>query len=92
MQYDVCIIGGCGHVGLPLGIAFADKGKKVCIQDINAASVEIVKSGKIPFSEEGAEPLLRKCLANGNIAVTTDSKCIRESQANILIISEIIRF
>jgi UDP-N-acetyl-D-mannosaminuronate dehydrogenase len=35
MQYDVCIIGGCGHVGLPLGIAFADKGKKVCIQDIN---------------------------------------------------------
>jgi UDP-N-acetyl-D-mannosaminuronic acid dehydrogenase len=86
LLYDVCIIGGCGHVGLPLGIAFADKGKKVCIQDINAASVEIVKSGKMPFSEEGAEPLLRKCLDNGNIVVTTESKCIRESQVVIFII------
>ena len=23
---DVTIIGGCGHVGLPLGLAFADRG------------------------------------------------------------------
>jgi len=85
-MYDVCIVGGCGHVGLPLGIAFADKGKKVCIQDINAASVEIVKSGKMPFAEEGAESLLQKALNNGNITVTTDPKCIKESQIVIFII------
>jgi len=84
--YDVCIIGGCGHVGLPLGIAFADKGKKVCIQDINAASIEIINSGKMPFSEEGAEPLLQKCLDNGNITVTADPKCIKEAQVVIFII------
>jgi UDP-N-acetyl-D-mannosaminuronic acid dehydrogenase len=84
--YDVCIIGGCGHVGLPLGIAFADKGKKVCIQDINAESIEIINSGKMPFSEEGAEPLLRKCLDNGNITVTADPKCIKESQVVVFII------
>jgi len=86
MSYDVCIIGGCGHVGLPLGISFADKGKKVCIQDINAVSVEMIKSGKIPFAEENAEPLLQKCLDNGHITVTTDPKCIEESQIVIFII------
>jgi len=86
MLYNLCIVGGCGHIGLPLGVAFADKGKKVCIQDINATSVEIIKSGKMPFSEEGTEPLLRKCLDNGNITVTTDPKCIRESQVVIFII------
>jgi len=86
MLYDVCIIGGCGHVGLPLGIAFADKGKKVCIQDINASSVEIIKSGKMPFAEESAQPLLRKGLDNGNITVTTDPKCIKESQVVVFII------
>jgi UDP-N-acetyl-D-mannosaminuronic acid dehydrogenase len=86
MLYDVCIVGGCGHVGLPLGIAFADKGKKVCIQDINAASVELVKSGNMPFSEEGTEPLLRKVLDDGHIVVTTDPKCIKDSQVVIFII------
>ena len=30
-KYDVCVIGGCGHVGLPLAIAFASKGINVCI-------------------------------------------------------------
>jgi len=30
-EYDICTIGGCGHVGLPLSIMFASKGKKVCI-------------------------------------------------------------
>ena len=35
-KYDVVIIGGLGHVGFPLGLAFAHKGLKVCLQDINA--------------------------------------------------------
>jgi UDP-N-acetyl-D-mannosaminuronic acid dehydrogenase len=86
MPYDVCIIGGCGHVGLPLGIALADKGKNVCIHDINAAAVEMLKSGKMPFAEEGAEPLLQKNLDNGHITVTVDPKCIKESQVVVFII------
>ena len=30
---DVVVIGGCGHVGLPLAIAFADRGARVGIYD-----------------------------------------------------------
>ena len=31
----VCIIGGCGHVGIPLGLAFAKKGLDVTLVDVN---------------------------------------------------------
>ena len=34
-NYDVCIVGGLGRVGLPLGILFASKGLNVCLNDIN---------------------------------------------------------
>jgi UDP-N-acetyl-D-mannosaminuronic acid dehydrogenase len=30
-KYDICVVGGFGHVGLPLAIVFADKGKKSCV-------------------------------------------------------------
>ena len=86
MLYDVSIIGGCGRVGLPLAIALADKGKKVCIQDINAASVEMIKSGQMPFTEKGAQPLLRKGLQNRNLSITTDPKCIADSEVVVFII------
>ncbi len=86
MKYDVCVVGGCGHVGLPLAISLAAKGKKVCIQDINQNSVEQTKKGIIPFCEEGAEPLLRETLDNGNLAVTTNPVSISESEIIIFII------
>jgi UDP-N-acetyl-D-mannosaminuronic acid dehydrogenase len=85
-MYDVCIIGGCGHVGLPLGIALADKGKRVCIQDINENSVKEVASGNMPFFEEGAEELLRKTLKSGNLAVSSDPACISESKIIVSIV------
>ena len=53
-SYDVCIIGGLGHVGLPLGITFADKGLKVCLYDLNKKHAEIIEKGEMPFIEYGA--------------------------------------
>ena len=61
-QKDVCIIGGCGHVGLPLAIVLAYKGKNVSVYDINRENVERSKKGIIPFYEEGAEPLLKQVI------------------------------
>jgi len=86
MRYDVSVIGGCGHVGFPLAIALAEKGKKVCIQDINAQAIETVKKGELPFFEEEAEPVLKKVLSNGLLDATCDPKCITESETVILII------
>ena len=44
-SYDVVIVGGVGHVGLPLGIAFAGKGMKVCLYDLDQKKAELVKKG-----------------------------------------------
>ena len=71
-KYDICIVGGLGHIGLPLGIVFASKGKKVCLQDINQNSAEIVSQGKLPFIEYEAEPLLREALENKNLTISLD--------------------
>jgi len=85
-MYDVCIIGGCGHVGLPLSIALATKGKTVCIFDINEAAVKTVSSGQMPFWEEGAEPLLKQVLHNNMLTLSTQPEVISESEILILII------
>ena len=83
-KYDICIVGGLGHIGLPLGIVFASKGLKVWLQDINKDSAEIVSRGELPFVEYEAEPLLKETLKNGNLSISLDSQSIAESK-NIII-------
>lgn len=59
IKYDVVIIGGCGHVGLPLGVKFAEKGKRVLLVDSNLEYVKKVNSAEAPFIEEGLEESLK---------------------------------
>ncbi|MDR3236385.1 MAG: nucleotide sugar dehydrogenase [Prevotellaceae bacterium] len=86
MKYDICVIGGSGHVGLPLAIMMAAKGKDVCIYDINEQSIAAIRSGAMPFEEEGAEPLLRQVLANGKLHFSTNPEVVSESETAVLII------
>jgi|MudIll2142460700_1097286.scaffolds.fasta_scaffold401380_2 UDP-N-acetyl-D-mannosaminuronate dehydrogenase len=44
-NYDVCIIGGSGHIRFPLGISFADSGKKLVLYDINQKTIDRVSQG-----------------------------------------------
>ena len=62
MKYDICVIGGAGHVGLPLAIAFAREGKKVVIYDIDASALRTIEAGRMPFLEEGAEDILKEVI------------------------------
>ena len=50
---DICIVGGGGHVGLPLALAFAAAGQRVIINDLNIAAMDVIKSGRMPFIEYG---------------------------------------
>lgn len=59
-KHDICIIGGVGHVGLPLGLAFAKEKKKVLLLDIDKKNMNLVKNRIMPFKEEGANELLKK--------------------------------
>jgi len=60
--YDVCVIGGAGHVGAPLSIVMASQGLRVLIYDVNPDTLALLQKGEMPFFEEGAEPLLKRVL------------------------------
>ena len=83
-EFDAAIVGGLGHVGLPLGIVFADKGLKVCLCDIDKKKAELVKEGKMPFIEYGAEPILKKVLQNGNLTISLDDSFISKAK-NVIV-------
>lgn len=74
MKYDICIVGGAGHIGSPLAILFANKGFNVLIYDINKQSIDTIKSGKLPFLENDHEDLLKNALNNNKLFFTTESK------------------
>ena len=61
---DVVVVGGCGHVGLPLGIGFADRGRKTVVYDINAESVAKVNRAELPFDEPGAQPVIERVVGS----------------------------
>src|SRR3989344_3901001 len=85
-EFDVTIVGGLGHVGLPLGIVFADKGLKVCLCDIDKKKAEMVKNGKMPFIEYDAEPILKKAVQNGNLAISLDQSSISKAKYVVIAI------
>jgi UDP-N-acetyl-D-mannosaminuronic acid dehydrogenase len=85
-DHDVVVVGGCGHVGLPLAIALASRGLNVAIQDIDGAAVDLVLSGELPFMENGAQEVLQKALANGALTASTDPGIIGRSEAVVVVI------
>ncbi len=68
---DICIVGGAGHVGLPLGLVFADKGQRVVLYDLDDIVLKTIGEGKLPFVEYDAEPILKRVL-NKTLFLTSD--------------------
>ncbi len=62
---DVAVIGGAGHVGLPLAITFAETGLKTVVFDVDQKKVDQINAGVMPFQELDAPEKLRKALDNG---------------------------
>ena len=81
---NVCIIGGCGHVGIPLGLAFASKGKNVTLVDVNPKAVEAISAGRLPFKEEGAEVLLKSHVGK-NLHATSDVSVVKKQDVVVFV-------
>jgi UDP-N-acetyl-D-mannosaminuronic acid dehydrogenase len=84
--YDVGVIGGCGHVGLPLALLIASKGRKVLVYDISERAVAQVRAGKMPFHEQGAAPLLGSALEARTLECTTDPASLAACRILVLIV------
>ncbi|WP_239393792.1 nucleotide sugar dehydrogenase, partial [Frankia sp. CiP3] len=83
---DVVIVGGCGHVGLPLGVALASRGRRVLLYDIDAAAVRVVNDGRLPFREPGAGEPLAEMTAAGRLRATTDPAVISEAEHVVVVV------
>ncbi len=86
VQADLTVVGGAGHVGIPLVLAFAEAGMTVNINDLNEATLATLRSGKLPFIEHGAAPLLAKALANNRLIFTSSPSAICRSGPVIITI------
>ena len=80
----ICIIGGCGHVGSPLGLAFAKKGLDVTLVDVNPKAVEAINAGRLPFKEEGAEELLSRYVGK-NLRATSDASIVKKQDVVVFV-------
>ena len=83
---DVVIVGGCGHVGLPLALSLAETGYRVGVNDIDAAKIERVRAGEVPFLETGAKELLHKLLPTGRLEFGSQPSIVERTGTVILVI------
>ncbi len=86
MNSSVCIVGGCGHVGLPLGIALARAGTRACLYDIDEGRVREVRGGHVGYRERGADAALTEALATGRLEVTASPGAIGASDVVVVTI------
>lgn len=85
-HFDVCIVGGAGHVGFPLAVAFASRGLSVAIFDINADAVDLIMAGRAPFLEPGVHEPLADALARGALLATTDRAVVGRSEHVVVVV------
>ena len=81
---DVTVIGGCGHVGLPLGLAFADRGLRVCLYDIDPAAVAAVNAGALPADEPGAQEVLDRVV--GSTLTASSDPMVISRASNVIVV------
>jgi UDP-N-acetyl-D-mannosaminuronic acid dehydrogenase len=83
---DVVVIGGCGHVGLPLAIALADQGASVVVYDVSQTAVDLVNDAVLPFDEPGAADKLKAAVTSSALRATTDPAVVAEAENVVIVI------
>ena len=82
----ISIIGGTGHVGLPLGLMLAGKKYRVQLIDINLKNINYVNKGIMPFKEEKADLTLKKLVKQKKIFASNNLELVKSSKYIIVCI------
>jgi len=72
MKNKIVVIGGCGHIGLPLAVTLANSGYNTVAYDINQNAVNVALSGKMPFSETDGDIELQKALSSKRLDICSE--------------------
>ena len=81
----VAVVGGAGHVGLPLSLVIAESGLETIVIDINEEKINSIRNGEFPFVERGGQELLDKS-KDFPISYTTEYSVLKECDVIILTI------
>lgn len=81
----IVVVGGCGHVGLPLAVSLASTGNVVTAFDINPAAVSVVNGGNAPFYEAGLDSAIQETVGKTFVA-TTDGAVINSADVVVMIV------
>ena len=86
MMKNVVIVGGGGHIGLPLGIVLSKLGHSVVALDINQDAVDKINRGVMPFYEDHAEALLKEVILGGGFRASTEMSELKSAHVIIICI------
>ena len=59
---NLVVVGGAGHIGLPLSILFSLKGFNVLAYDKSDKYFNMIRNGKMPYLEENGDNYLKSAL------------------------------
>ena len=80
----ICIIGGAGHIGLPLALKFCEKNFHVDIVDKNEHAIKDLKNSILPFYENGGQKLLNYCLKNKKLSFSQSYEQVKKADFIII--------
>jgi len=83
---DVVVVGGGGHVGLPLSLVLAQAGLTVGIYDISQPTLDRIGRGEMPFVENGADALLAEMLAADRLVLSSRPEILCDGAQVIVVI------
>jgi UDP-N-acetyl-D-mannosaminuronic acid dehydrogenase len=83
---DLAVVGGAGHVGLPLSLTFANAGLSVAVYDTDSSALAKIQRGSMPFRETGAEELLKQTLQSGDLCFTSDPGILGRTRQVVIVI------
>ena len=86
MSLDLVVLGGAGHVGLPLALSFADAGLRVGIYDTNQRALRQIEAGQAPFLETGVEEMLSRVLSSGRLILSSEESLLSQAPNVVVVI------
>ena len=83
MKLKVSVI-GTGYLGATHAACMSSLGFEVIGVDVDAAKIELLTAGRVPFYEPDLEDLLQKEIASGRLTFTTDFKAIADADVHFI--------
>jgi len=84
--HAVAVIGGCGHVGLPLAALNAHVGRSTFIYDVDEAAIARIQRAEAPFIERGLEEILGQVLDSGHLELSSHPRVLSDARYVVLVV------